>query len=99
MLYIHVYGFLKKKFDPKAKLTDQTVVQLNFKENETFLDFLKRVNIDLTELGDCFINNKVIINPLQIIPDESRIGIFGSGMLLHEGGQYLKYVSIYEAKM
>ena len=98
MLYLHVYGFLKKKFNPMAKLSDQTIVPLDYISNESFFDLLKRVNIDVNELGDCFINGKVVMDGNQLVPDESRVGIFGTGMLLHEGGQYLKYTNIYEAK-
>ncbi len=99
MLNIHVFGFLKKKFDHNAKLSEQTIVKLDFKSNESFLDLLKRVNIEPNELGDCFINGSVVMTGNEIIPDESRISLFGVGMLLHEGGEYLKYKSIYEANM
>lgn len=81
-----------------AKLSDQTIVPLDYISNESFFDLLKRVNIDVNELGDCFINGKVVMDGNQLVPDESRVGIFGTGMLLHEGGQYLKYTNIYEAK-
>ena len=98
MLYLHVYGFLKKKLDQTAKLSDKTVIKLDYKSNESFFDLLHRINITTDEIGDCFINGKVIMDGNQLVPDESRIGLFGLGMLLHEGGQYLKYDSIYEAK-
>ena len=99
MLNIHVFGFLKKKFDPNAKLSEQTIVKLDFINNESFLDLLKRVNIEPNELGDCFINGSVVMTGNEIIPDESRVSLFSVGMLLHEGGQYLKYKSIYEGNL
>ena len=35
----------------------------------------------------------------EVIPDDARISLFSVGMLLHEGGQYLKYKNIYEATL
>ena len=54
MLSLYVYGFLKKKFNSNARLSEQTIVKLDFKSNESFFGLLKRVNITLDELGDCF---------------------------------------------
>lgn len=90
MLNIYLYGFLKKKFIPEAKLSDQTVLSFPFKSNESFSDLMKRIKIDINELGDCFINGRVVLDKNQIIPDQARIGLFSQGMLLHEAGEFLK---------
>lgn len=97
MLYLHLYGFLKKKFNPEAKLSEQTVVSITFKSNESFAELMKRIEIDINDLGDCFINGFVVLDRSQIIPDEARIGLFSQGMLLHEGGEFLKN-RLYEEK-
>ena len=89
MLAIHVYGFLKKKFDPEAKLSESTVLKIKFNEHETFTDLLKRLNIDESELGDCFINGHIAEKNIMI-PNDARIGLFGFGMRLLDGGQHIK---------
>ena len=58
---------------------------------------LNRLDIKLDELGDCFVNGIVVLDGETQIPDNARVGLFGLGMLLHEGGQYLKYRSVYES--
>ena len=98
MLYLHVYGFLKQKFDPKAKLSDQTIIPIDYITNESFLDLLKRINLVPHELGDCFINGNYVSEGTQLIPNEARIGLFSTGMQLHEGGDYLKFRSVHESK-
>ena len=99
MINVHIYGFLAKKFDLNAKLSVPTVVKLEHLPNESFNGLLHRLNINYDELGDCFINGIVVLNGDTKIPDNARVGVFGLGMLLHEGGQYLKYRSVYETKM
>ena len=90
MSYLHVYGFLKKKFDSKDKISEQTIVKLDFIVNETFFGLLKRINVRIKDPEDRFINPTVIINGSQLIPDESRVGLFSTGMLLHEASEFLK---------
>ena len=89
MLNIHIYGFLKKKFDINAKLSEATILQVDSKKNETFADFLKRMKIDKSEIGDCFVNGK-IANDNTLIPKDARIGLFSTGMCLLDGGQHIK---------
>ena len=89
VLVIHVYGFLKKKFDPDAKFSENTIVKYDYKANETFVNLIKRLNLDKEELGDCFINSTVVTDT-TIIPDNARIALFGSGMRLLCGGQHIK---------
>lgn len=89
MIYLHVYGFLKKKFNSEAKLSESTIIEIEFKPNESFNNFLQRINIDTSELGDCFINGKIAESDL-IVPENARIGLFGIGMCLLDGGQHIK---------
>ena len=89
MLNVHIYGFLKKKFVPDAKLSESTIINFDFIANETFSDFLKRINVDELQIGDCFINGK-IADKSKIIPKDARIGLFSFGMCLLDGGQHIK---------
>ncbi len=89
MLKVHVYGFLKKKFDSEAKLSESIILTIDHIQNETFCDFLQRMNLVESELGDCFINGKIAENSF-IIPENARIGLFSTGMRLLDGGQHIK---------
>ncbi|MHA1984044.1 MAG: hypothetical protein ACW967_06795 [Candidatus Hodarchaeales archaeon] len=89
MLNIHVYGFLKKKFDPNAQMAEHTIITVEHFPNETFMELTKRLNLTDNELGDCFVNAK-IAETQTVIPDESRIALFGAGMFLACGGSHLK---------
>ena len=89
MIHVYLYGFLKKKFDSNAKLSESTMIEFENKTNESFEDFLKRINVSKSELGDCFINGKVA-QYNNIIPQDARIGLFGLGMCLLDGGQHIK---------
>ncbi|MHA1984041.1 MAG: hypothetical protein ACW967_06780 [Candidatus Hodarchaeales archaeon] len=91
MLNLHIYGFLKKKFDPNARMSNQTIIKVDYVQNETFIQLLNRLDVNQDEIGDCFVNGKVVTNGNEmIIPDESRIGLFGVGMVLIESGEMLK---------
>ena len=39
MLNIHIYGFLKKKFDINAKLSEATILQVDSKKMKPLLIF------------------------------------------------------------
>lgn len=96
-IYIHVYGFIKKKFDPNAKMSENTIVEKNYIPDETFDSLLNRLDIVADDIGDCFINS-VIANDKTIIPDKARIALFSSGMRLLCGGQHLKGHGFVEKK-
>ena len=98
MIKVHIYGFLARKFDPNAKLSAPTVLKFDHIQDETFHDLIQRLDVNYDELGDCFINGIVVLKPDTKIPDNARVGLFGLGMVLHEGGQYLKYRAVYESK-
>ena len=91
MIHIYIYGFLRKKIDPKASLADEMRIQIEFTEGIKFLDVLRHLEVTDEEYGECFINGicvKTESNPK--IVDDSRIAIFSSGMYLLCGGQHLK---------
>jgi len=89
-LKIHVFGPLKKVFDPTAKLSEETIVNLPYKPNESLEQLLIRLNLSGSDYGECFINHTIVRNYSDIIPKDARVGIFSHGMLLIDGGLYLK---------
>ena len=98
---IHVYGFIKKIFDPNASMAENTVIKVDYVKDETFIDFLKRISLnklDLDEVGDCFINSVVVIDETMKMVDNSRVALFGKGMRLLCGGQHLKGHGMVEKK-
>jgi hypothetical protein len=91
MIKIHIFGHLKKKFDKNARLSENTTITLPHINGENFHKLLKRLDLAEEEIGDCFLNHKVITDKkATIIPDESRVAIFSGGMFLLCGGQHLK---------
>lgn len=89
MIEIHVYGFLMKKFDQNARIS--TVIQIPSVTDERFSDLLVRLNVDTNEIGDCFVNHKLVVNENEVqIPDGARVALFSRGMHLIDGGQYIK---------
>jgi hypothetical protein len=89
MLEIHLYGIIKKKFRPNASFAEDTVLTLPNEKNDRFRDLLERLDLDIKECGDCFINGKLAYHD-TIIPKNARIGLFPFGMHLIDGGQYIK---------
>ncbi|MHA1167043.1 MAG: hypothetical protein ACTSRU_04415 [Candidatus Hodarchaeales archaeon] len=91
MIDMHVYGHLKEKLVPGAKMAENTVITLPHVQNESFLELLTRIGISTSEIGDCFINHVIVTDMRNTqISDGSRVAIFSSGMYLIDGGQYIK---------
>ncbi|MHA2294654.1 MAG: hypothetical protein ACXAEU_19755 [Candidatus Hodarchaeales archaeon] len=90
MIKVHIYGHLKKKFDANASLAGNMIIEMSFIEDETLANLKKRLELTTNECGECFVNHKVASDHGTIIPDESRVAIFSSGMFLLCGGQHLK---------
>lgn len=89
MLEIHLYGILRKKFKPNASSSEDTVISLPSKKNERFQDLLTRLDLNLNDCGDCFINGNLAFKD-TIIPKNARVGLFPFGMHLIDGGQHIK---------
>ena len=88
MIDIHFYGPLRR-LSEFSKATDDSVVYIDYVEDESIEDLLKRMEI-YEEIGDIFIN-RIISYKDSIIPhDESRVAIFSRGMFCLDGAQYLK---------
>ncbi len=89
MLEIHIYGHLKKKFDPSARLSEQTIVRIPSIKGERFLEVIARIDLTVDECGDCFVNGKVATAE-TLVPESARVALFPLGMHLLDGGQHLK---------
>ena len=72
-----------------SKPDEDTVLRLDFIENETFEDLVKRLGLERSDIGDCFLNG-TLVKPKDIIPKGARVGLFPFNMVLLCGGQHLK---------
>jgi len=91
MIDVHIYGFLKKKFDANASLAGTMIIKHKHRTGLLLHELLVELKLSQEECGDCFIDGKVVKkdeNP--IIKDNSRVAIFSEGMYLLCGGQHLK---------
>ncbi len=87
---IHLYGPVKFQFSPKAKLSEETIIEIPFVFNETVEHLLQRLNLSDSDYGECFINHSIVKNVSDLIPRNARVAIFSHGMLLIDGGLYIK---------
>lgn len=88
MLEIHLYGNLRAMVQGSSPSED-TVLTCKHETGETFSEFVHRLGLTMTELGDCFING-VLAKPSDVLKDGDRIGLFPFNMVLLCGGQHLK---------
>ena len=88
MIETHLYGNLRSLV-PGSKACEDTVLEKEFKEGETFLDFIKRLGLEMKNLGDCFIDG-TLVKPEDVVKDGSRIALFPFNMVLLCGGQHIK---------
>ena len=88
MIEVHLYGCLRDLV-PGSCASEDTVMHLEFKEEETFLDFISRLGLKKDDIGDCFIDG-TLAKPKDKIKDGARIGLFPFNMVLLCGGQHLK---------
>ena len=88
MIETHLYGKLRSIVQG-SKPNEDTVVIYQYKENETFKEFIERLGLKPSDLGDCFING-ILAKLTDVIPNGARIGLFPFNMVLLCGGQHLK---------
>lgn len=89
MIEIHLYGLLRRMV--RGSSADQnTILTIDFIGRETFGELLQRFGLDVSEIGDCFINGRLAF-PDDVIKDGDRIGLFPFNMRLIDGGLELKY--------
>ncbi|MHA1996193.1 MAG: hypothetical protein ACW97Z_16790 [Candidatus Hodarchaeales archaeon] len=90
MVEIHVFGPLKRLFDPDASLSEDTIIKMPYLINETAEQLLRRLNLLNSDYGECFVNHTIVKDYSDLIPKNARVAIFSRGMLLIDGGLYLK---------
>jgi hypothetical protein len=88
MIEIHLYGCLRDLV-PGSSASEDTIMHLEPVEDESFLDFIKRIGLKREDLGDCFIDG-TLAKPTDNVRDGMRIGLFPFNMVLLCGGQHLK---------
>lgn len=89
MISIRLYGRLRSLVSG-SKANENTVLEKEVKPGETFGDLLLKLDLDASEIGDCFINGKLarLSDPIE---DGDRIGLFPFNMKLIDGGMHLRY--------
>ncbi|MBD3158003.1 MAG: hypothetical protein GF309_04380 [Candidatus Lokiarchaeota archaeon] len=88
MIRVHLYGRLRCLVD-NARANENTILELEHEEGETFANLLNRLGLEKDDVGDCFLNGN-LVKPSEEIPDDARIGLFPFNMRLLCGGQHLK---------
>jgi hypothetical protein len=68
---------------------EDTILRLDFIENETFEELIGRLGLKRSDIGDCFLNGTLVKSD-DIIPRRARLGLFPFNMVLLCGGQHLK---------
>ncbi|MHA3962905.1 MAG: MoaD/ThiS family protein [Candidatus Thorarchaeota archaeon SMTZ1-45] len=87
-LEIHLYGRLRNLVKD-SRPDEDTILRLDFIENEAFRELIRRLSLKQSDLGDCFLNG-TLAKPEDIIPQGARVGLFPFNMVLLCGGQHLK---------
>jgi hypothetical protein len=89
MIEVHLYGLLRKLV-LESKANEESVLLVESKDRESFQEFIQRLGLDMTEMGDCFINGR-LAHISDSVKDEDRVGLFPYNMRLIDGGMELKY--------
>ena len=88
MIEIHLYGNLRALVSG-SNASEDTVLKVEFVENETFVQLAARLGLKPEDLGDCFINGN-LAKMDYALADGDRLGLFPFNMVLLCGGQHLK---------
>jgi len=88
MIEIHLYGNLRKLV-AGSTCSEDTLLEKEYIEGETFEELIKRLDLKLSDLGDCFIDG-TLAKKDHIIKDQARVALFPFNMVLLCGGQHLK---------
>ena len=64
---------------PNSCATEDTILICDYKEGESFEMFVKRLNLDITDMGNCFINGK-LANNYSTLSDGDRVALFPIGI-------------------
>jgi hypothetical protein len=85
---VHLYGRLRKLVIG-SRPDEDTILRLDFIENESFEQLVKRLGLSPSDIGDCFLNG-TLVKLNDEIPKGARVGLFPFNMVLLCGGQHLK---------
>ena len=85
---VHLYGKLRRLVEG-SRPDEDTVLQLEYVERETFEELIQRIGLERSDIGDCFIDG-TLAKPDSVIPNGARVGFFPFNMVLLCGGQHLK---------
>ncbi|TFG10459.1 MoaD/ThiS family protein [Candidatus Thorarchaeota archaeon] len=88
MIEVHLYGKLRRLVED-AKCNADTVMIVEHVEGETFQHLIERLGLQMSDLGDCFIDGN-LAHVDDEVKDDSRVGLFPFNMVLLCGGQHLK---------
>jgi molybdopterin converting factor small subunit len=89
MIEIHLYGLLREKVSG-SNATEDTILLIESEEDETFREMIHPLGLDISRIGDCFINGK-LTNHEDIVRSGDRVGLFPYSMRLIDGGMELKF--------
>jgi molybdopterin converting factor small subunit len=89
MIEIHLYGLLRAIVSGSTA-SEETVLKIESRDVEKFQEFVSRLGLDISELGDCFINGNLALQS-DAVKDGDRVGLFPFNMCLIDGGMELKF--------
>jgi hypothetical protein len=89
MIEIHLYGLLRE-IVPGSIASEDTILKIESQENEEFRQLIDRLGLDISDIGDCFINGK-LAQQYDRINNGDRVGLFPFNMRLIDGGMELKF--------
>jgi molybdopterin converting factor small subunit len=89
MIEVRLCGILRE-IVPNSSASEDAILQIEASENEEFNQFIRRLDLESTDIGDCFINGN-LAKESDILKDGDRIGLFPYNMRLIDGGMELKY--------
>ncbi len=78
MIETHLYGKFRSLV-PDSCPTENTILMCDYQEGETFKMLVERLNLDVDDMGNCFINGK-LANNFTTLSDGDRVALFPIGM-------------------
>ena len=78
MIETRLYGKFRALV-PDSCPTEDTILICDYKEGESFEMFVQRLDLDVDDMGNCFINGK-LANNFTILSDGDRVALFPIGM-------------------
>jgi hypothetical protein len=89
MAEIHLYGRLRQLV-PDSRANEETVLHIHLEEEHSLKDFIAKLNLKASDVGECFING-MLAEMHNIVTDDDRVGLFPFNMRLIDGAMHLRY--------